>query len=81
MLVAALGMALLFFILTQCLAELAGALPQGGGFDYYAQYALGPAAGYLAGMSVAVALAVGTVSRRHSPKLIRPRCSGLAAGL
>lgn len=60
MLVAALGMALLFFILTQCLAELAGALPQGGGFDYYAQYALGPAAGYLAGMSVAVALAVGT---------------------
>ncbi|MGH8137449.1 MAG: amino acid permease [Steroidobacteraceae bacterium] len=60
MLVAALGMALLFFILTQCLAELAGTLPQGGGFDFYARYALGPAAGYLAGMSVAVALAVGT---------------------
>jgi ethanolamine permease len=59
MLVAAIGMALLFFILTQCLAELAAALPQGGGFDYYAGYALGPAAGYLAGMSVAVALAVG----------------------
>ena len=59
MLVAALGMALLFFILTQCLAELAAMLPQGGGFDYYAEYGLGSTAGYLAGMSVAVALAVG----------------------
>ncbi len=59
MLVAAVGMALLFFILTQCLAELAAAFPQGGGFDYYAEHALGPAAGYIAGMSVAVALAVG----------------------
>ncbi len=59
MLVAAIAMALLFFILTQCLAELAVALPQGGGFDYYAEYSLGRAAGYLAGMSVAVALAVG----------------------
>jgi len=59
MLVAAVGMALLFFILTQCLAELAAAFPQGGGFDYYAEHALGPGAGYIAGMSVAVALAVG----------------------
>lgn len=59
MLVAAIGMVLLFFILTQCLAELAASLPQGGGFDYYAEYALGPAAGYIAGTSVAVALAVG----------------------
>ncbi len=59
MLVAAVGMALLFFILTQCLAELAAAFPQGGGFDYYAEHALGSAAGYIAGMSVAVALAVG----------------------
>src|SRR5712671_3844211 len=59
MLVAAVGMALLFFILTQCLAELAAAFPQGGGFDYYAEHALGPAAGYIAGMSVAVALSVG----------------------
>jgi ethanolamine permease len=60
MLVAALAMAVLFFCLTQCLAELAAALPQGSGFDFYAQHALGPAAGYIAGMSVAVALAVGT---------------------
>src|SRR5579872_624005 len=60
MLVAALAMAVLFFVLTQSLAELAGALPHGGGFDFYARHALGPGAGYLAGMSVAVALAIGT---------------------
>ena len=60
MLVSALAMGVLFFGLTQCLGELAAALPEGAGFDFYARRSLGPAAGYLAGMSVAIALAVGT---------------------
>ena len=60
MLIAALAMAALFVCLTQCLAELAAALPEGGGFDFYARRAMGPACGYLAGTSVAIALAVGT---------------------
>jgi ethanolamine permease len=60
MLVAALAMAVLFFCLTQCLAELSAALPHAAGFDSYARVALGPTAGYMAGMSVAIGLAVGT---------------------
>src|SRR6202140_3597838 len=59
MLLAALAMAVLFLCLTQSLAELAAALPEAGGFDGYVRRALGPAAAYLAGMSVAIALAVG----------------------
>jgi len=59
MLIAALAMAVLFWCLTQSLAELAAALPQAGGFDGYARHALGPAGAYLTGMSVAIALAVG----------------------
>src|ERR1700683_281408 len=59
MLLAALAMALLFWCLTQSLAELAAALPEAGGFDGYVRRALGPTAAYLAGMSVAIALAVG----------------------
>jgi ethanolamine permease len=59
MLIAALAMAVLFLCLTQSLAELAAALPNTGGFDGYVRQALGPAAAYLAGMSVAIALAVG----------------------
>jgi ethanolamine permease len=59
MLLAALAMVALFVCLTQCLAELAVALPEGGGFDFYARRALGPAYGFLAGTSVAIALAVG----------------------
>src|SRR5260370_24436921 len=56
---AALAMAVLFLCLTQSLAELAAALPEAGGFDGYVRRALGPTAAYLAGMSVAIALAVG----------------------
>src|SRR5260221_2425657 len=59
MLLAALAMAVLFLCLTQSLAELAAALPEAGGFDGYVRRALGPTAAYLAGMSVAIALAVG----------------------
>ena len=59
MLLAALAMAVLFLCLTQSLAELAAALPNAGGFDGYVRQALGPTAAYLAGMSVAIALAVG----------------------
>jgi ethanolamine permease len=59
MLLAALAMAVLFLCLTQSLAELAAALPDAGGFDGYVRRALGPTAAYLAGMSVAIALAVG----------------------
>jgi len=59
MFLAALAMALLFWCLTQSLAELAAALPDAGGFDGYVRRALGAAPGYLTGMSVAIALAVG----------------------
>jgi ethanolamine permease len=59
MLLASIAMAVLFFCLTQSLAELASALPEAGGFDGYVRRALGPTAAYLAGMSVAIALAVG----------------------
>ena len=59
MLLAALAMIVLFWCLTQCLAELAAAMPEGGGFDHYARRALGPGAGFLAGMAVAIALTVG----------------------
>jgi ethanolamine permease len=59
MFVAALAMAALFFCLTQCLAEVAAALPTEAGFDGYARFALGSTAGYVCGMSVAIALAIG----------------------
>src|SRR5580692_4609999 len=54
MLAAALAMALLFWCLTQSLAELSAALPDAGGFDGYVRRALGPTAAYLTGMSVAI---------------------------
>lgn len=60
MLIAALAMALLFFVLAQCLAELAASFPDGAGFDHYVREGLGPAAGYICGLSLAVALATGT---------------------
>jgi ethanolamine permease len=59
MLLASAAMAVLFLCLTQSVAELAAALPEAGGFDGYVRRALGPTAAYLAGMSVAIALAVG----------------------
>lgn len=59
MFLAALAMAVLFFCLTQCLAEIASALPAESGFDGYARYAIGPAAAFVCGITVAVALAVG----------------------
>ena len=60
MFAAALAVAVLFFCLAQCLAELVSALPQGAGFDFYARAALGPTSGYVCGMAVALALAIGT---------------------
>lgn len=60
MLIAAVAMAVLFFILAQCLAELAAAFPEGAGFDHYVREGFGPAAGYICGLSLAVALAIGT---------------------
>lgn len=59
MLLAAAAMLVLFLCLTQTLAELAVALPTVGGFDGFVQRAFGRTTAYLAGMSVAVALAVG----------------------
>ncbi len=60
MVIAALAMALLFFVLAQCLAELAAAFPGGAGFDHYVRKGFGPAAGYVCGLSLGVGLAVGT---------------------
>jgi ethanolamine permease len=60
MFVAAMGMAVLFFCLTQCLSELAAMVPDAAGFDSYVEMALGRLAAYLSGMSVALGLAVGT---------------------
>ena len=59
MAVAALAMALLFWGLTQSVAEMAASLPEAGGFDGYARAALGPSAAFVCGMAVAIALAVG----------------------
>ena len=59
MLIAALAMMVLFLCLTRTLAELAVCLPEIGGFDGYVGRAYGPAAAYLTGMSVAIALCVG----------------------
>jgi len=58
--VAALAMCLLFLCLTRCLAEMATALPEEADFDGYARFSLGPLAAYACGMSVAIALAVGS---------------------
>ncbi len=59
MLIATLAMMVLFLCLTQTLAELTVCLPGVGGFDGYVGRAFGPAAAYLTGMSVAIALSVG----------------------
>ena len=60
MFVAALAMAFLFFFLAQALAELAAAYPEGAGFDYYVRRAWNPLLGYLCGITLALALAIGT---------------------
>lgn len=60
MLVAALATGLLFFCLTQAVAEFSAAMPESAGFDAYVGRALGPVAGFLAGICVALGLAVGT---------------------
>lgn len=60
MLIDAVAMAVMFFALAQCLAELAAAFPEGAGFDHYVREGLGPAAGWICGFSLAVALAIGT---------------------
>ena len=60
MFAAAIAMAVLFFGLTQCLAELAAMMPQAAGFDSYVESAFGRPAGFMAGMAVALGLAVGT---------------------
>ena len=60
MVVAAIAMAVLFFVLAQCLAELAASFPGGAGFDHYVRQAFGPAAGYICGVSLTTALVVGT---------------------
>jgi len=49
----------LFYLgFTQCVAELAAAMPSAGGFETYCQRAFGIVAGYMVGMSVLVALAI-----------------------
>jgi len=60
MLIDALAMAVMFFALAQCLAELAATFPEGAGFDHYVREGFGPAAGWICGFSLAVALAIGT---------------------
>lgn len=49
---------------TQCVAELAAAMPSAGGFETYCQRAFGAVSGYLVGMSVLLALtiAIGVVA-------------------
>jgi ethanolamine permease len=60
MLVALLATGLLFYCLTQAAAELAAAMPAHAGFDAYVGEALGPLAGFVAGVCVALGLAIGT---------------------
>src|SRR6266403_409967 len=56
--VAALLTGLFYLGFTQCVAELAAAMPSAGGFETYCQRAFGIVSGYLVGMSVLVALAI-----------------------
>lgn len=60
MFIAALATGILFFCLTQAVAELSAAMPSSAGFDSYVGSILGPTAGFLAGICVALGLAVGT---------------------
>ena len=60
MFLAAVAMSIMFFCLTQCVAELAAALTSDSGLDGYTRSVLGPTAGYVCGMSIAVALAIGS---------------------
>jgi ethanolamine permease len=60
MLVALLATGLLFFCLTQAVAELSAAMPTHAGFDSYVREILGPVPGFVAGICVALGLAVGT---------------------
>src|SRR6266850_3884730 len=56
--VAALLTGLFYLGFTQCVAELAAAMPSAGGFETYCRKAFGIVSGYLVGMSVLVALAI-----------------------
>ena len=56
--IAALLTGLFYLGFTQCVAELAAAMPSAGGFETYCQRAFGVVSGYLVGMSVLVALAI-----------------------
>lgn len=58
MLAASVVMACFYLCLSQCVAELGAAHPQAQGMDSYAGYGLGRAGSYVAGMSVALAVAV-----------------------
>src|SRR5262245_6425049 len=60
MIVAAIATGLLFYCLTQAVAELAAAMPSSAGFEAYVGVVLGPVAGFIAGICVALGLAVGT---------------------
>jgi ethanolamine permease len=60
MMIAALATGVLFFCLTQAVAELSAAMPTSAGFDSYVGATLGPVAGFLAGICVALGLALGT---------------------
>jgi ethanolamine permease len=60
MIVAAIATGFLFYCLTQAVAELSAAMPTSAGFDAYVGAVLGPFAGFIAGICVALGLAVGT---------------------
>lgn len=60
LIVAALLTGLFYLGFTQCIAELAAAMPSAGGFETYCRKAFGLSAGYLVGMSVLIAFAVAT---------------------
>lgn len=64
MMIAALLTGLFYIGLTQCVAELAAALPSAGGTEAYCRRAFGARAGYIVGMSVlfALAIAIGVVA-------------------
>lgn len=60
MVVAALAMTVMFFCLTQCVAEMAASLAGDSGLDGYTRAGLGPLAGYVCGMSIAVVMSIGS---------------------
>jgi ethanolamine permease len=86
LLMATLLMAVFYLSYSQCVAELAAAMPSAGGFETYCRRAFGLTAGYIVGMSVLVALAiaigvVGNFTAAYASSVFKIPAVGMKIGL